>query len=171
MSIQHIQDSLERIRSFLNAHPDRARSADSPATAIILDGLHCRVDGPGEAFVETDMPDAVGGSGSAPTPGWMMRAALASCDATLIAMCAAERGIVLKTLEVMVESESDDRGLMGMGDSIPPGPLQIETCIRIIADETTDEDLYQLVEEALARSPVANALQRTVLCRHKIEIS
>src|SRR5215472_7071597 len=57
----------------------------------------------------TDMPAAVGGGGSAPTPGWLLRPAHPSCDATMIAMRAAEFTITLHRLEVTVGSPSDDR--------------------------------------------------------------
>jgi uncharacterized OsmC-like protein len=40
----------------------------------------------------TDMPAELGGSGSAPTPGTLLRAALASWAATTVAMVAAEQG-------------------------------------------------------------------------------
>jgi hypothetical protein len=33
-----------------------------------------------------DLPSPVGGDGVAPTPGWLLRAARATCEATLTAM-------------------------------------------------------------------------------------
>ncbi len=59
---------------------------------------------------------------SAPSPGWLLRAAEASCVATLITMRAAMLGIDLDTLEVTVDSVSDDRGLLGVDDTVPAGP-------------------------------------------------
>src|SRR5947209_4993929 len=78
-------------------------------------------DGPTGA-VTTDMPHSVGGGASAPTPAWLMRAALASCDATLVAMEAARDGVELTDLKVTVESESDFRGVLGVDDSVHAGP-------------------------------------------------
>jgi uncharacterized OsmC-like protein len=80
------------------------------------------------------MPTGVGGGSSAPSPGWLARAALASCDATVIAMRAAELGIPLQGLEVTVDSESDDRGLLGMDDAVPAGPLSSRILVRIVAE-------------------------------------
>ena len=78
------------------------------------DGVH-RVEGPDGHSTATDMPRSVGGANGAPSPGWLFRAALASCEGTLIAMRAAQAGIDLSLLEEVVDSESDDRGILGMG--------------------------------------------------------
>lgn len=170
MSTEHIQKSISDVREYLTAHPGEARSPDKAATAVVEEGLRCRATGPGGASLVTDMSTAIGGGGTAPSPGWMMRAALATCDATLITMCAAEEGVTLKTLEVTVDSESDDRGLMGMGESIPAGPLSLRMRIRIAADGVSPERLREVVERALARSPVADAICRAVPSKHEIEI-
>ncbi len=71
-----------------------------------------RVSGADGASLVTDMVTGIGGGGSAPSPGWMFRAAYASCVATLIAMRAAEEGWTLEALEVSIDSESDDRGIL-----------------------------------------------------------
>jgi uncharacterized OsmC-like protein len=60
------------------------------------------------------MSTGVGGAATAPSPGWLLRASHVACDATLIAMRAAEEGVELSRLEVAVDSESDDRGILGM---------------------------------------------------------
>jgi uncharacterized OsmC-like protein len=56
------------------------------------------------------MVPSVGGTATAPSPGWLLRPAEASCVVTLIAMRAAMSRIALDTLEVTGDSESDDRG-------------------------------------------------------------
>ena len=50
----------------------------------------------------------------------MFRAAYASCVATLIAMRAAEEGWSLGMLEVTIDSESDDRGILGISSAVRP---------------------------------------------------
>lgn len=39
-------------------------------------------------------------------------------------MRAAELGIALQRVEVVVDSESDDRGILAMDDEVPAGPLR-----------------------------------------------
>jgi uncharacterized OsmC-like protein len=117
------------------------------------------------------MPKAVGGGGSAPSPGWLLRAALANCDATVIAMRAAQLGVALTTLEVTVDSESDDRGLLGMDGTISAGPLSMRTRVRIGAQGVAAKDLRDIVEWAEAHSPVGDALRRAVPSRTEVEIA
>jgi len=114
MSENHIQQSIEGVIKYLSEHPDECRYTDKTATAVVEEGLRCRAEGASGATLISDMPKAIGGGGAAPSPGWLFRAALANCDATLIAMRAAQTGVTLTTLEVTVDSESDDRGLLGI---------------------------------------------------------
>ena len=115
------------------------------------------------------MPPPVGGAGSAPTAGWVLRAAWAACDATAIAMRAAELGIALRRLEVVAESESDFRGLLGLGDGVPPGPLRARIQVRIAADGAEAEQLREIVEWADRHSPVGDALRRSVPVEIEVE--
>ncbi len=57
-------------------------------------------------------------------------------------------------LEVTVASESDDRGLLGMDESIPAGPLSARVRVRIAADDVDPERQRGLVEWADRHSPV-----------------
>ena len=166
----HIQSSLEEILGHLAAHPNQGRRTDKPATAVVERGLRCRAHGPDGAVLISDMPQALGGEGSAPTPGWFLRAALASCDATVIAMRAAQLGVSLTELEVTVDSESDARGLLGVDDSVCAGALSMRTRVRIGAAGTPPERLRQIVHWAAAHSPVGDAVRRAVPARTEIEI-
>lgn len=92
-----IGQSIVGAVEYLTANPDKARYTDASATAKV-DGLRSTVSEPDGATLVSDMPAGVGGTASAPSPGWLMRAALASCDATVIAMRAATEGIALDTV-------------------------------------------------------------------------
>ena len=87
-----------------------------------------------------------------------MRAAHAACDATVIAMRAAEENIELSRLEVVVDSESDDRGLLGMDEAIPAGPIRTRVRIALEAEGVPETRLRELVEWARRHSPVDDAL-------------
>jgi uncharacterized OsmC-like protein len=162
MSTERIRQSLDQVASHFAAHPEDALSQDKPAVAVLESGLRCRASGPGGATLVSDMPPPLGGDGSAPSPGWLLRAALANCDATVIAMRAAQLGIVLQRLEVTVESQSDDRGLVGVADAVPAGPLSVRVRVRIAADRASAHDLHELVHWAEQHSPVSDALRRAV---------
>lgn len=158
----HIGRSILGARAHLAENPAKARSTDSAATAVLAEGLLCRIEGPNGASIVTDMPRGVGGNASAPSPGWYLRAAHAACDATAIAMRAAELGIPLRRVEVVVDSTSDSRGVLGGDDSVPAGPLGTRIAIRIDAGEVDESVVREVVEWADRHSYVSEALRRSI---------
>jgi uncharacterized OsmC-like protein len=162
MGKDEIRQAIEAATGYLQEHPDEARSTDSLATASIVDGLVVRVTGPRGESITTDMVPSVGGTATAPSPGWLLRAAEASCVATLIAMRAAMLGITLDTLEVSVDSESDDRGLLGIDESVPAGPLSGRVSVRLLAEGVDDATLEEMATWGIVHCPVCDALERQV---------
>jgi uncharacterized OsmC-like protein len=169
MKSAHIATAIARVRVHLRSHAEDARSIGSEARARVIDGLHVEVAGLGGYLVTTDMPEVIGGTGSAPSPGWFMRAGLAACEATVIAMMAAEEGIVLTDLEVAVTSESDDRGLLGL-DAVVPGPRSVNVRIRVASDAPASR-LRKVIERAEARSPVGDGIRRQIPVDVEIEVA
>ena len=162
MTTDGIRSAIEAATSHFAANPADARATDSAAIATVIDGLVVEVEGPAGARLRTDMVAGVGGTGTAPSPGWLLRAAEASCVATLIAMRAAVLGITLDTLEVSVDSESDDRGLLGMDDSVPSGPLSGRVRVRLAADGVDPATLEEMARWGVEHCPVCDALERPV---------
>jgi uncharacterized OsmC-like protein len=95
--------------------------------------------------------------------GWKL-APLANLpsDATVIAMRAATEGVTLDTLEVTVDGESDDRGLLGIDDNIPAGPLHTRVRVRIGASGVDPDKLREIVKWADQHSPVGDATRRAI---------
>ena len=168
--METIRTALETACAHLADHPEAGVSTDAAATAVREEGLRFRVDGPKGALV-TDMATSVGGGASAPTPAWLMRAALASCDATLVAMEAARDGIELTDLKVTVDSESDFRGVLGVDDSVNPGPRTVRVCIELAAANASEEQLRGIVERAEAHSPVRDAVVREVSMTTEVSLT
>jgi uncharacterized OsmC-like protein len=159
--MESIRNAIETASGHLREHPDAATGTDAAATAVLEEGLRFRVDGP-KGSVTSDMAESVGGGATAPTPAWLMRAGLASCDASLIAMEAARDGIELTDLTVTVESDSDFRGVLGVDDSVHAGPLAVRVRIDLAAPGATEDQLREIVRRAESRSPVRDALVREV---------
>jgi uncharacterized OsmC-like protein len=150
------KDSVNDVISYLSENPKDAVSTSAPITAVMEDGLRCRATGSNGETVVTDMPKAIGGGGSEPSPGWLSRAALATCDATRIALRAAELGLSLDTLEVTADSVDDDRGLFGMDATVRAGSLSLRTRVKIGAAGVEEQTLREIVSYAIAHSPVAD---------------
>lgn len=171
MSTQtHIRESVQGVINYYTENPDKTGGSDKEAIAVIEEGLRVRATGPDGQTLLCDMPNALGGGASAPTPGWMMRAALANCETIMISLRTAQLGIELNTLEVRVDSTSDDRGLLGMDDAVPAGPLNMKISIRIGADGASSAQLHEIVEWAEKHSPVGNALARAMPTEYAVEI-
>jgi hypothetical protein len=78
--MEAIRSALENAAEYAAKRP--ATDLDTAATAVHVDGLRCRIEGPAGELT-TDMATSLGGGASGPSLGWLMRAALASCDATI----------------------------------------------------------------------------------------
>jgi len=156
---------------YLTAHREDARYTDSEAVATLREGLRVVVRDPSGRTIETDMSTGIGGTDTAPSPGWLFRAALASCDATLIAMRAATTGIELERVEVTIDSESDDYGILGIDESVPPGPLSVRTRVSVGAKDADEETIRELVDWATAHCPVCDAVKRAVPVSVEVERS
>ena len=170
MSAEGIRQAIENAFAYLSEHPDEAHYTDSQATATIEAGLRATVSGPDGASLTTDMPTSVGGGNSAPSPGWFLRAAEASCAATLIAMRGAQLGIAFERIQVSVDSESDDRGILGIDEATPGGPLSTRLVARVWAPGADPSQLEQVVRWAVDHCPVTDAVRRAVPLSVEVEI-
>lgn len=174
MSKEDIAAAVRRVESVLQRRPATGMHDDAPATARWQTGLRVAACHAGGTQILTDLPTELGGSGDRVTPGWLFRAALASCLATCIAMDAATEGIDLVTLEVLVTSRSDLRGLFGMADStgvsVSPGPSEIQIQVRISAAGVSAERLRLLVTDSHRCSPISAAVREAVPIALRIEV-
>jgi uncharacterized OsmC-like protein len=156
-----IAEAVARAGEYLGGHPDEARYRDSVARARLTSGLVVDVTGPTGGSLRTDMPTGIGGTATAPSPGWYLRAAAASCVASLVAIRAAATGIELRSVDVEIDSESDDRGILGLDPAIPAGALSMRVVITIDADadSATSE---AIAHWAVEHCPVTEGLSRAV---------
>jgi uncharacterized OsmC-like protein len=126
------------------------------------------------AQVATDMPEELGGAGNEVTPGWLFRAALASCLATRIAMSAAAEAIELVVLEVQASSRSDTRGLLGLADAqgtiVDAAPSHVDLRVRIAARGQSSKVLRALVQRSQSCSPIPLAVHNGTPVHLHIEV-
>jgi uncharacterized OsmC-like protein len=171
MSTQdNIRESLQGVIGYYTQNPEKALSQDKEAVSIIEDGLRVRATGPDGQTLICDMPKGLGGGATAPSPSWTMRAALANCETVMIALRAAQLSVELNKLEVRVDSLSDDRGMLGMDDSKPAGPMNMKVSIRIGADGVPVEKLHEIIEWAQYHSPVGEPLNRIMPVEYAVDV-
>jgi uncharacterized OsmC-like protein len=164
-----VREAIERLSTAIRAEPAKAKSKNAPAMARLTEGLKVEVTGPNKERAVTDMPPPMGGGASAPNPGWLLRAGMASCAATVVAMRAAKLGIVLTQLEVTVESDSDLRGLLGLDENVSALMNRLRTNGRI-GGNADAQALRALVEWADAHSPVGCTVKNAAACSLDIEV-
>jgi hypothetical protein len=91
-----VRSAVARASNYLTEHPEAATASDSAATAVREDGLRFPSKDHGFAYRRHGRVGRRRPLG--PTPGSLLRAALAACDATLLAMEAARGGVELTDL-------------------------------------------------------------------------
>ncbi len=174
MASSDIAAALARVNAVLRKRPLAGIVEDAPAVSTWQGGLRVHSRYPGGATAVTDMPAELGGSGDQPSPGWLLRAALAACAVTRIAMAAAEAGIHLHTLQAQADSRSDARGLLGVpdtdGQALPVGPGKLRLAVRIGADGVDSERLRALVDAAVALAPISQLLERPSAVTTQVQI-
>jgi uncharacterized OsmC-like protein len=176
MAYQDIGAALKRAEAVLRQRPSIGLQDDSPATSRWDGGLRFVATHPNGAEIRSDMPKEFGGDGEQVSPGWIFRAGLASCTATVIAIIAALEDIELTSLELTTSSRSDSRGTLGMGEAdgrgpVSAGPRDVRMVVRIAADGVSPERLTALVEKAYRCSPAATAMEQAQDVELSIEVT
>jgi uncharacterized OsmC-like protein len=175
MSAEYVANALERAEVVLRRRPDMGMHDDSPAVALWRGSTRIVTNNGRGIEISTDMPSELGGTGDQVSPGWLLRAGLAACTATRIAMGAAKDGIELTKLELRATSRSDTRGLLGMAESdgspIGAGPQDVQLHVTIAAHGVPAEKLRALVEESYRCSAVPCAIQKETPVGLHIEVA
>lgn len=145
-----IREIVDRNVKFLTMKPERGFLTGT-TRARLTDGLRCEIQ-EGDWRLAADMPAKAGGEESAPTPGTLGRAALASCLTIGIAMWAARLDVPIAALEVAVAADFNARGELGMGEDIRPGYTAVRYIVSIDSP-APKQDLLDLLDRAERHSP------------------
>ena len=170
-SMATIREAMEGLGAAIAADPAKARAKNLPATARLAGGLRCELTGPYNERLVTDMPPAMGGGAAGPNPGWLLRGAMASCTATVIAMRAAKLGVALGGVEVTVETDSDLRGILGVDEGVSAAHTRVRMKVRISSPQASPARLREIVAWAEAHSPVGCTVRGAPLCSLEVEVA
>jgi hypothetical protein len=133
-----VRDALERVSAAISSDAGKARAKNAPAKARLTQGLRCEVSGPHDERLYTDMPPAMGGAASAPNP------------------------------QVDVESESDNRGMLGLDAGVSAGLGAVRMKVRI-AGAASPQELREIVAWADAHSVVGCTIRQATGCSLDVE--
>jgi uncharacterized OsmC-like protein len=166
MTAAGLKDLYERKRRAMLRRPAFAQ-ATGQAHVRLRDALCCEVE---EAAWRTriDQPAEAGGTGSAPHPAQVMRAALVACLAMSYKEWGARLDVAIDEIEVDVLCETDVRGQLGIAD-VPIGwqRIVIDVCIASTASEA---DVRGVVATANRLSPLLANLSPAIERIHHLRI-
>ena len=147
-------DVIHNTSQLWRAQPEKAKGR-----LAVTAGL----DGAAAAFAagsfswRADLPSALGGGDSAPSPTALMLSALAGCAVLFLRdILAPQLGVALRSVEAIASCESDDRGLLGIGGAVPD--LQNFTLRVEIDSPSPQEKIDALLAVWKQRCPIYLAL-------------
>jgi uncharacterized OsmC-like protein len=152
---EKIRTAVERVVDVYRKKPGAALDTIR-AAGRIEEGLICNVR-QGDYKAVMDMAQGIGGDGSAPTPGFFIRAGLVGCIAIGIKLTAAREGVDIGAIDVGVEMDFDDGAMLGVGDN---SAAPLETRFTITVESTAPwEEVQAMIGRALERDPYFIALR------------
>lgn len=166
-STERIADSLARLETLLAGRPEFGGTTNRSVTTS-SDGLRCSIE-EGDWTHTTDLGAALGGDGSAPSPGVLARAALGSCLAMGYRLRAAKHGVELTSIRVTVETDSDLRGLLFLDAEAPPGFTGVRYHVEVESPDPT-ADVQRVLDEGDRQSPMLDAFARANTMRRTVSI-
>lgn len=163
-----IANAIERLEHAVERRPGFGVVTNVSVTTL-TDGLQCS-SYEGTFAARTDLSSSLGGDGSAPTPGVLMRAALGSCLAMSYRLRAARHGIELRSICVTVEADSELAGMLSCDASAPPGYTEIRYHVVVDSSAPSDE-VMMVIDEGDRLSPLLDVFTRTIVTRRSTSIA
>jgi uncharacterized OsmC-like protein len=154
--VERIKTTFER-----NGRAIELRPAMGQKTAImktrLIGGLHVETE-EGRWKLACDASEKSGGTGAAPDPGFVVRAALGNCLVMGYVTWAAHLGVPIEGVEVEIQADFDARGQHG-AEGIPAGYSEIRYHVRI-QSTAPEKDVRRVVEAADQASMVGDVFRR-----------
>ncbi len=163
---ERIREAFERNRKAVELRPSLAHST-SRVTCRTIDGVTCEVTD-GTTKMIADEPESEGGDGRGPTPGFFIRAGLASCCAMCYVTCAARLGVPIESIEVEVESDFDARGILGLAD-VPHGFTAVRYIVKV-QSAAPEADIHKVIEAGDEMGAMLEVVRDPVPVKREVRI-
>lgn len=162
-----IANALDRLESALGRRANFGHTTNRSVTTLGA-GLHCSTE-EGPWVVDADLPESLGGTGAAPTPGVLVRAALGSCLAMGYQLRAAKHGVELISIRVTVEADSEIGGMLLCDTAAPPGYTELRYHVEVDSPAPR-ADVLRIIDEGDRLSPILDVFGRTITMRRTTSI-
>lgn len=165
-STEKIKTAFLKNEKLLNEQPRRGQKTGK-VKVTSSNGLACDIKSGNWKF-KADMPESVGGTASAPTPGTYEAAALGSCLVIMIKIWSAKLDVPIKNIEIEVEFDSDSRVLYAVGN-VPARWKAIRYNIKI-ESRSPEKEIHKVLDLAHQQSHVRGDLEFPFKIERKIKI-
>ncbi len=164
---EKIKTSMQRDMKAVKLKPAVGICKETMHIETTPDGMTKAIDG--DYSVMIDLSSAYGGSGSTPSPGVLVRAALGACLSLGYLTWAAFLGVEIGKINVEIDSQYDMRGNYGLDPSIRGGitSLHYKVCIESSADP---EKVRQLIDQSDATDYVRDIFAGELAMTREIQI-
>jgi len=162
-----IASAIDRLESVLDRRADFGHSTNQSVTTVAA-GLRCSTED-GSWTIESDLGESLGGTGSAPSPGSLVRAAFGSCLAMMYQLRAAKHGVNLTSIRVLVETDSEIAGMLLCETTSVPGYSEIRYHVDI-ESPAPHADVLRVIDEGDLLSPLLDVFTRTNSLHRTISI-
>lgn len=166
--MSRIRDAVGRVSSIVERRPQTGRGT-TRSTTTLISGLAC-VSEEGEWRLDSDVPEALGGQGSAPTSGVYGRAALGSCLAVSYKLRAETLGIEVTSVRVDIDADWDMAGMLFLESASPAGFTEVRYHVQI-ESPAPEADVRRVVDEADALCPFLDVYSRANVMERTLTIS
>ncbi len=156
-----------RIEEIVAKRPEFGTDPDISITTLTA-GMKC-VSVEGDWTTVSDLPAVLGGTGAAPGPGALMRAALGGCMAMGYKVRACLLGVAIERITVTVTSEAALVGHVDLTSEQRPGYDEIRYHVEVCSD-ASDVDVARVLDEGDDLSPVLDAIANLNNMRRTVEV-
>lgn len=169
MAQADVKAALEQMIAKVRADPSAAKMTFTADTAWKHD-LLCEGRVRDHPPMLVDEPAGLGGSDAAMNPVELLLVALGTCQEITYAAFAAVGGIPLDSVKVRVNGELDIRGLLAVGENVPPGYSSI-TFDTEIESPAGEERISELIALVAAHCPVLDTLTRAIPAENTVTLN
>jgi uncharacterized OsmC-like protein len=168
MTDPQIKELFGRKARALAQRPDIGRANGHALIRLGAAGFDCQVEHE-DRTVRVDQPPSEGGTGSAPHPGQLLRAALGSCLAIGYRLWGARLDVRIEAVTVEVVCEYDTRGQLGVAADVAVGwqTVRFDVTITSAAPRSAVE---QVVATADRLNPMLANLAGTIRRVHRLHV-
>ena len=158
-SAKDIKTAIDRAARVIKQKPS-AGQVTKKATARMVDGLKTEVR-EGEFKLISDMPEALGGSNAGPNAGALARMSLGACLVVGYAMWLSREEVPFEDIDVEVEGDLDQAGMLGVNDEVSPGHDSLRVKVNVTS-QAPQAEVKRVIELADRHSPILHLVTKPV---------